>query len=63
MATEGHSWDCDCECCAGEESQTAATSPHACVCPVCGKSVPNEVGLACSEVKCPQCGAAMKPGQ
>jgi len=30
-----------------------------CVCPKCGKTVPHQQGLPCTEVKCPGCGAAM----
>jgi len=30
-----------------------------CVCPKCGKTVPHQQGLPCSQVKCPACGAAM----
>ena len=33
-----------------------------CVCPACGKTVPHQQGLPCSQVKCPACGAAMTRG-
>ncbi len=26
-----------------------------CVCPSCGTSVPHQVGVPCSQVKCPKC--------
>ena len=29
------------------------------VCPKCGKTVPHQQGVSCSQVKCPACGAAM----
>jgi hypothetical protein len=55
MATEGHSWDCGCECCAEERE----TKP-ACVCPACGQKLTGEALKACQEQKCPKCGAALK---
>ncbi len=30
-----------------------------CVCPSCGKTVPHQRGVPCTQVKCPACGAAM----
>jgi len=30
-----------------------------CVCPNCGKTVPHQPGVPCSQVKCPACGARM----
>lgn len=30
-----------------------------CVCPKCGKTVPHQQGVPCSQIKCPNCGAAM----
>ena len=30
-----------------------------CVCPNCGKTLPHQQGVPCSQVKCPSCGAAM----
>ncbi len=33
-----------------------------CVCPSCGKSVPHQQGVPCTQVKCPACGAAMSRG-
>jgi hypothetical protein len=64
MAYEGHGWDCDCGCCAGEEEEVAkASAPSPCICPSCGKQIPDQPGKACSEIKCPQCGGAMQRGQ
>ena len=30
-----------------------------CVCPGCGKKLPHQQGVPCTQVKCPGCGAAM----
>jgi hypothetical protein len=30
-----------------------------CVCPDCGEKAAHELGVPCSEQKCPKCGAAM----
>jgi len=30
-----------------------------CVCPGCGKKVPHQQGVPCTQVKCPGCGAVM----
>ena len=30
-----------------------------CVCPRCGKTVPHQRGVPCTQMKCPGCGAAM----
>ena len=34
-----------------------------CVCPECGAKKAHETGQACSEIKCPKCGAAMTRGK
>jgi len=33
-----------------------------CVCPGCGQKAPHQPGTPCTEVKCPNCGAAMLRG-
>ncbi|MFA5112658.1 MAG: hypothetical protein WC443_14695 [Desulfobaccales bacterium] len=61
MPLEGHGMDCDCGCCgfeAGSEPKVKAK----CVCPSCGKEVPQEAGQACGHRKCPSCGGALQPG-
>jgi len=30
-----------------------------CVCPNCGKRLPHQVGVPCSSINCPACGARM----
>jgi len=30
-----------------------------CVCPSCGATVAHKIGVACYQIKCPKCGAAM----
>ncbi|MFA7172286.1 MAG: hypothetical protein WC340_02520 [Kiritimatiellia bacterium] len=30
-----------------------------CVCPKCGKSVPHQTGMPCTQVACPACGTQM----
>ena len=30
-----------------------------CVCPSCSNTVPHQVGVPCSSIKCPKCGAMM----
>jgi hypothetical protein len=61
MPLEGHSMNCDCGCCdVAEEPQTKTEAK--CVCPSCGQEMPGEAGLACSQRKCPSCGAAMQSG-
>ena len=32
-----------------------------CVCPQCGHTQPHQRGVPCLQIKCPQCGAALKP--
>lgn len=31
-----------------------------CVCPNCGTKVPHKTGIPCYELKCPNCGQAMR---
>ena len=33
-----------------------------CVCPSCGHKIPHQAGIPCTEVKCPNCDAAMVRG-
>jgi hypothetical protein len=58
MATEGHSLNCNCECCAEEQETQAAQA--ACVCPTCGQKMAGAAGKACQDQKCPKCGVALK---
>jgi len=30
-----------------------------CICPNCGKTAPHQLGMPCTQLKCPACGAAM----
>ena len=60
MPLEGHGTDCDCGCC-GFEAEPKVQAK--CVCPACGKQVPQEAGQACGHRKCPSCGAELQPGK
>lgn len=41
----------------------AINANDTCVCSQCGFSQPHERGVPCSEIKCPECGAAMVRGE
>jgi hypothetical protein len=30
-----------------------------CVCPTCGTEVNHQIGVPCSDIKCPKCGTSM----
>jgi hypothetical protein len=60
MPLEGHPSDCDCGCCGTPEETPIQEKPE-CMCPSCGRQSIAAGNMSCADMKCPHCGATMKP--